>query len=234
MNLWWIVVVLATLVIIPVQGRPKWVDGKLQEDKSEPRGAFWKSVLGGVKKDLRKLFKKEKEKEEGEDSDAAASATKGSNSGIFGSAKKAFNKMMNKGNKEENKEPDEEVSEVVSPPESKPVDQDEIKRLTEAANQFLTKGDMNGVIDSFFAVLDLDPSRIDVHTVLGSILLQRDQLSLAQGFLYKAVILSDWRYPPAVANLAEGLRQDSQIVLAKEVLQKGWETGDTIHIFHDL
>ena len=229
MNLWWIIVVLATLVIVPVQGRPKWVDGKLQEDKSEPRGPFWKSILGGVKKDLRKLFKKDKEKEEGEDSSDDAAAVKGSNSGIFGGAKKVFNKIMNKGNKEdkENKESDEEVSEVFTPPTSKPVDQEEIKRLTEAANQYLTKGDMNGVIDSFFAVLDLDPSRVDVHTVLGSILLQREELTLAQGFLYKAVMLSAWRYPPAVANLAEGLRQDSQIVLAKEVLQKGWETGDT-------
>ena len=141
---------------------------------------------------------------------------------------------MYKGSKEDkdkdNKEADEEVHEVFPPPISKPVDQEEVKRLTEEANQYLTKGDMNGVIDSFFAVLDLDPTRVDVNTVLGSILLQRDELSLAQGFLYKAVALSDWRYPPAVANLAEGLRQDSQLLLAKDVLQKGWETGTPIFI----
>ena len=63
----------------------------------------------------------------------------------------------------------------------------EIEDLVQKANAFLEKGDMNSVIDTFFAILDADPTRVDVNTVLGSVLMSMKKYDLAQTFLYTAV-----------------------------------------------
>lgn len=109
--------------------------------------------------------------------------------------------------------------------ERRPVTDTEIAALVEQANAQLRDNDINGVLESFFSVLDADPTRHDINTVMGSILSSVGQFELAEGFLFSAVQLSNWTYIPAVASLADTLRLDNEPVLAEQVASKGLSAG---------
>ena len=212
---WLVLWVVFSIVLTTAQGRPRWVQGKLEEDKNEPRSPFWASILGGAKKEIKALLKPNETAEANPTADDDGNAEI---MGIIDDAKKAFKKMLNN----DDSAADDAADDSTPPPTPNP---EEVAALVQQATEFLEKKDMNGVIDSFFGVLDLDPSRIDVKTVLGSILLQQQFYSLSIGLLYAAVLGSEWRYPPAVANLAEALRQDGENELAREVAMKGWDAA---------
>ena len=97
----------------------------------------------------------------------------------------------------------------------------EIAALVEEGNRQLAANDINGVINTFFSVLDADPTRHDVNAAMGQILSSVQQYDLAQGFLFAAVQLSNWTYAPAVASLADTLRLDNEPALAEQVAAKG-------------
>ena len=100
-----------------------------------------------------------------------------------------LNKLLNMADKEEDVKIDSATSDLDSTTTNsrREVSAQEIEELVQKANTYLDKGDMNGVIDTFFAVLDADPTRVDVNTVLGSILMSMKKYDLAQTFLYTAV-----------------------------------------------
>ena len=149
-------------VITSVSGRPRWLDGQVVTDESGEvqQSSYWANIL---QRPVRKI-----------------------------------NSMLNKLLNIEGKEGDgnEEDINLVSATSGidgtetftrREVSAEEIELLVQKANAHLEKGDMNSVIDTFFAILDADPTRIDVNTVLGSVLMSMKKYDLAQTFLYTAV-----------------------------------------------
>ena len=177
-------------------GRPRWVDGQLNEDVAEARSPFWTSILDGtsVKRGIRRVFKPD---------DAAADATKQGDQPPQPADAAAADAASSSSTSTIDDDGDVDEAAAAAAEAQK----EEVAALVAAASEHMEKGNMTGVLDSFFGVLDKDPKRIDVLTVVGSILLSQQLYTLSEGFLFKAVALSGWGYPPAVANLAEGLRQ---------------------------
>jgi Tfp pilus assembly protein PilF len=222
---WWRLAFLIGMVILGQSvARPRWLEGNVQHDNNQEqqKSSYWSSIFGGAKDQIESLFKG------GNDAPGGGESSTVVNRGIFSGVKRALNKLIHKDQKE--------PASPHPPAVVKTMSEQEINALVETANAHLEKGDMNAVIDTFFAVLDADPTRVDINTVLGTIFMNMEKRDLAEGFLYAAVQQSNWTYAPAVATLAQTLRLDGDLDLSEKVAVRGLnvaggrdETGQLSH-----
>ena len=216
---WWRLAFLVVMVIVGQSvARPRWLEGNVQQDDQiQQKSSYWSSIFGGAKDQIASFFKG--------DSDVGEGSTNSGIAQFFGGAKRVLSNLVKKEEKDSG-----------SLAAVKTISEQEINALVETANVFLEKGDMNAVIDTFFAVLDADPTRVDINTVLGTLLMNMERRDLAEGFLYAAVQQSNWTYVPAVATLAQTLRLDGDFDLSEKVAVRGLnaienkdETGQLSH-----
>ena len=75
----------------------------------------------------------------------------------------------------------------------------------------------------FLKALELNPDSVEANSLIGSCYLLLNKPDLAEGFLYAAVMLSEWKDAVSIANLAESLRLNNDPNLAVQVAMKGYE-----------
>jgi len=92
-------------------------------------------------------------------------------------------------------------------------------RLT-AAKSLAIKGDIPQAIDELLELIKYQPNNQEYNSLLGALLLELKQYSIAEGFLYTAVQLSNWTDVNSVVNLAELLKKTGEIELAQKAIVK--------------
>lgn len=89
-----------------------------------------------------------------------------------------------------------------------------------AARSLVMKGDIPQAIDELLEIIKDQPNNQECNSLLGALLLELKQYSIAEGFLYTAVQLSNWTDVSSVVNLAELLKKNGEIELAQKAIVK--------------
>ena len=94
--------------------------------------------------------------------------------------------------------------------------------VTQAKELIATgKGIDESVVSILLDALEINPDDYEANYLAGTSLLALRKSEEAQGFLYKAVVVSNWTEHNGIANLAEALRLTGDFDLAMKVAQKG-------------
>lgn len=115
---------------------------------------------------------------------------------------------------------------------SSPVYDENIKTLIEESKSLISNEQLNSAAEKLMIVLEIQPENLEANGLLGATFLALKSPDLAEGFLYSAVRISQWKDITSISNLAESLRLNKDLELAEKVAQKalqadnGGEKGD--------
>jgi tetratricopeptide (TPR) repeat protein len=92
--------------------------------------------------------------------------------------------------------------------------------ICRSTDNLIENGKFQESVDKLISVLQSHPDNQLCNAVLGAVLLALKQYTLAEGFLYSAVKLSNWTDTASVANLAASFRDNNQSELSLKTLVK--------------
>jgi len=96
----------------------------------------------------------------------------------------------------------------------------EVNVLLAEAKNMISDGKIEESIDYFLSILGTNPDHQECNSLVGALLLGLGQYSMAEGFLYSAVQISNWTDAAAAANLALSLKQAGDAELSSKTLWK--------------
>lgn len=123
---------------------------------------------------------------------------------------------------------DDKVNNITPQPSARSESQissSECTERVEKAKELISSDKIDDAIDILLGILEMYPDDKDSYLpnmLIGTALLTvKNDPSPAVGFLYNAVILSNWTDTISIANLAAALSLDNDAVLAERVAMKG-------------
>lgn len=101
-----------------------------------------------------------------------------------------------------------------------------IDKTMREVKERIGSGNLWDASNLLLSVLEVDHENLEANSLIGACYLALSRPDLSEGFLYTAVSLSKWSDIVSVANLAESLRLNKDLVLASQVAVKGFNGAE--------